>query len=165
MTDNKQNTFAEEGLQEIEQETAATVAVTAGAAATEGVDDEQMTEVGFEPIKIWFRFKEGEKPQPSDRILTEGMVLLGVYEGSFKGGKFERMTHKIRLTAPGTADDKALAGLPSSGQLDKLFEQSETGAKVKVIYRGQSPIKKGKFKDSLAHNFSLATSRPKKKSA
>lgn len=108
---------------------------------------------GFDPISTFYRFvapkKAGATPT---KVLAKNDTFEGSYEGSFKGGTYEQVTYKIRT-------DEGLIGLPGCGQLDKLMSKVATGARVKIVYRGQEAIKAGKWAGRPAHTFAVRASK------
>ena len=106
----------------------------------------------FEPIVAYYSLTAPKNPNGKTRQLEVGGEVVGTYEGSFKGGTYNKTTHKVRTT-------EGIVGLPGTGQLDKLFAKVATGATVKVIYRGLDTIKEGQFAGRPVHNFILRASK------
>jgi hypothetical protein len=100
-----------------------------------------------ERILAFYRFTEPKKPSPLARVLTQGAVIEGTYEGSFKD-QFEKMNHKVRTS-------EGLVGLPGCGRLDKAFSQIAQGALVQVTYNGKNEITSGPGAGKSAHSFDV----------
>lgn len=144
--------FAEEGLEEIQQETAAAeAAVPEAANATAGGEEEDLVQVGgLEPIAFFYRTTAPKKtPKQPFKILEKGQVIAGTYERHFVTGKFKNPTYVIRLT------DGTLVGLPGAGGLNRAMKKLAEGSKVKITYEGMSTIKGGEWEGNDAHNFTV----------
>lgn len=155
---NTKKSFAEEGLeavQEVTTEAEANVAVTADNTS----DDGELQQVGgLEPVAYFYRFsapKPGKAPKQPFKILEKGTTIEGRYERSFVSGKFKNPTYLIRLTTG------ELVGVPSSGRFNKSFSKIAEGSKVKITYNGMGTIKQGEWEGSDAHDFTVFASKLK----
>lgn len=160
MSTNKSNaakkTFAEEGLEEVNETLA-----QAEAAITDNIEDDKNFDFdsleqagGMEPVAFYYRFsppKPNSKSKSAFEILAPGDVIKGRYVKGFTNGKKnangeDQITHLVRLI------DGRLAGLPSSGGLSKDLSGVLPG-RIKIEYKGMSPAKGGKWKGTDCHNF------------
>ena len=103
-----------------------------------------------ERILAYYRFTAPKKPSELARVLENGMVVEGTYDGSFTD-QFEKANHKVR-TAEG------LIALPGCARLDKAFGQIKQGAYVSVTYNGKTEITTGPGAGKSAHSFDVAAS-------
>lgn len=85
------------------------------------------------------------------KTLKKGQVVAGTYLGSYRSGTFNTLTFKVKLEADGRT-----IGLSGGGQLAKKMANVAEGQYVEVTYDGQSKIKSGQYKGTLAHNFRVA---------
>lgn len=162
-TTNQARSFAEEGLEEIREESAAAEAAVpeaSNATATSPADEEEdLVQVGgLEPVAFFYRTtppKPGKEPKQPYKVLSKGDTIEGTYERSFTAGKFDNKTYIVRQK------DGQLVGLPGTGSLSKSIEKLQEGSRVKIVYEGMSEIKAGKWKGSDAHNFTVFGSKLK----
>jgi len=155
---NKTNTnksFAEAGLEEVNNE-----AITAEAAinvsdASNG-DDEFVQVGGLEPVAYFYRTSAPKKPTKSPfKVIEKGQTIIGTYERSFVSGKFKNNTYLVRL------EDGTLVGLPGAGSLTKAMGKLAEGSKVKITYDGMQTIKGGEWEGQDAHSFTVFGSKLK----
>ena len=141
-------TYAEQGLEEIQDETAAAEAFVNVATATTDDEGEFQQVGGLEPVAYFFRFNAPKKPQKSPfKILEKGQTIVGTYERSFTGGKFKNSTYLIRL------ENGELIGLPSCTAITRAMSKLAETSKVKITYTGAEVIKGGEWAGNEAHAF------------
>src|ERR1700722_12189544 len=149
---NNKKSFAEEGLEAVEQETsAAELAVENTLTAVPSDGEDELVQVGgLEPVEFFYRTSAPKKPQKSPfKVIEKGEVITGTYERSFISGKLQKQTYLVR-----TANGK-LIGLPSAGSLDKAMAKLAEGSKVKITYDGMRPITGGQWEGTDAHIFTV----------
>lgn len=146
--------YAEQGLEEVANDTAAAEAVVNASINT---DDGEFQQVGGnEPVAFFYRTSAPKKPTKSPyKVIEKGETIIGTYERSFVGGKFGNTTYIVRI-ANGT-----LIGLPGAGSLNKAMAKLAEGSKVKVTYDGMKPIKGGQWEGTDAHVFTVFGSKLK----
>lgn len=151
MSTNKRKSYAEEGLEAVQQETGTAEALINTSSPTgygEGEEGELQQVGGLEPVAFFFRTSAPKKtPKSPFKVLESGQVIEGTFERSFISGKYQNPTYIIRLT------DGTLAGLASTGSLKKGMSKLAEGSKVKIVYNGMQVIKSGQWEGSDAHNF------------
>jgi hypothetical protein len=150
-------TFAEEGLEEVQQEAAnAPTETPTTYNNTSGESDEFVQVGGLEPVAFFYRTNAPKKPTKSPfKVIEKGQTIIGTYERSFISGKFGNPTFLVRLS------DKTLVGLPGAGSLTKAMSKLAEGSKVKIVYNGMQPIKSGQWEGSDAHLFTVFGSKLK----
>lgn len=147
-TNTKTRSYAEEGLEEIQSDTAAAEAAVASNTNNNSDDGELIQVGGLEPVAYFYRTSAPKKPTKSPfKVIEKGEVITGTYERSFTSGKFKNPTYIVRLA------DGSLIGLPSSGSLQKAMSKLAEGSKVKITYEGMKPIKGGEWEGTDAHVF------------
>lgn len=147
---NTAKSYAEQGLEEVQQETVAAEGVVESSNLT-STDSEDYQQVGgFEPVAFFYRTSAPKKtPKSPYKILEKDQTILGTYERSFESGKFKNNTYIIRL------NDNTLVGLPGTGSLTKAMNKLGTGSKVKITYNGMEAIKGGEWAGQDAHSFTV----------
>jgi hypothetical protein len=140
--------FAEQGLEDISNETAA---AEQAVAYTEAPTEGEFVQVGgLEPVKYFYRTSAPKKPTKSAyKIIEKGQTIEGTYERSFVGGKFKNPTYLVRLP------NGDLIGLPGAGSLYKAMSKLAEGSKVKITYNGMEAIKSGEWEGTEAHVFTV----------
>lgn len=162
MEDPKNNTarsFAEEGLEAVNEEAPAAEAALPASGTPVGADEEEeLVQVGgLEPVEFFYRFNAPKKtPKNPYKVLTTGETIEGTFVRTFVSGKFKNGTHLIRLKETGK-----LVGFPGSGSIDKAMSKVAEGARIKIRYDGMSEIKQGQWKGSNAHNATVLASKLK----
>jgi hypothetical protein len=126
--------------------------------AIETAPEEVLVNVGggFEPITMFYRYKEPVNPTKSPyTVLVPGQVIQGEYVGSYiSDQKYKKPTHKVRTEA-------GIVGLPSAGSIDKALAKVAEGAIVRITYNGKTPMKGGQYAGTPAHGFTVAASKLK----
>ena len=153
---NKARSFAEEGLEGVQNENneAEALVPVSGEAPAESEDLQQVG--GLEPIAFFYRFSAPKKePKNPYKVFGKGEVVTGRYERSFVSGKFNNPTYIIRLA------DNSLVGLPGTGSLKRSMDKLAEGSKVQITYQGMGTIKGGQWAGSDAHNFIVFGSKLK----
>lgn len=146
--------YAEQGLEEITNETA--TAEAAIKTTTDTSDGEYFQVGGLEPVKFYYRTSAPKKPTNSPfKILEKGQTITGTYDRSFTAGKFKNATYLVRL------ENGDLVGLPGAGSLTKAMGKLAEGSKVKITYQGTQEIKGGEWKGQDAHVFTVFGSKLK----
>jgi len=155
-TTNKKS-YAEEGLEEVINESTAAEAALNATATNDDDNDGNFVQVsGLEPVAYFYRTSAPKKPTKSAyKILEKGQTIQGTYERSFISGKFKNATYLIRLA------DGTLVGLPSAGSLTKAMARLAEGSKVKITYDGMQTIKGGEWEGQDAHVFTVFGNKPK----
>lgn len=156
LKNNTAKSFAEEGLEDIQQYSEEAEA-NIPAEASSGEDDGELVQVGgSEPVAFFYRTSAPKKTTKSPfKVITKGETILGRYERSFTGGKFNNTTYIVRT------EDGKLVGLPGAGSLNKAMAKLAEGSKVKVTYEGMQTIKNGQWEGSDAHVFTVFGSKLK----
>lgn len=150
MSVNKRKSYAEEGLEAVQQETGTAEALINTSSPTGyGEGEEELRQVGgVEPVAYFFRTSAPKKPTKSPfKIIEKGQTIEGTYERSFISGKFKNPTFIVRL------NDGTLVGLPGAGSLTKGMNKLAEGSKVKITYNGMETIKGGEWAGNDAHSF------------
>lgn len=139
--------YAEEGLEAVQQETEAAEQAVSTFDGTEA--NEELKQVGgLERVAFFYRTSAPKKPSKSPyKILEKGTTITGTYERSFNSGKFKNNTYIIRQ------DDGQLVGLPGAGSLERAMSKLAEGSKVKITYTGMEAIKNGEWAGNDAHVF------------
>ena len=154
MSKTNAKTYAEQGLEDVNNETAAAEANIA--ISSEDSSDEFFQVGGLEPVKYYYRTSAPKKPTKSPfKILEKGQTITGTYTRSFTSGKFKNATYLVRL------DNGDLIGLPGAGSLTKAMSKLAEGSKVKITYQGTQEIKGGEWKGQDAHVFTVFGSKLK----
>ncbi len=103
------------------------------------------TVMGQTAYKAWKEWEAGE-------------YLVGKYVSEGQD-KFGNSNYKVEVIDSNFEQKKPAVGsfftLNSSGSMKKAFEDIEEGQVVKVIYKGEDVISKGKFKGKPFHNMEI----------
>lgn len=160
MSKNTAKSFAEEGLEDVQEES---VAAEASLKPVEDTADGELVEVGgYEPVEFFYRFSAPKKAGGAPyKILEKGQTITGKYDRSFTtDGKFgKKSTYLIRI------DTGKLVGLPGVGSLAKKMESLAEGSLVKITYNGMEAIKGGQWAGEEAHTFTVLGNKFKPKQA
>src|SRR6185312_7399150 len=153
-TSTTTKSYAEEGLEDIQQYSAE-AEENVGSTETAPTNEDEFFQVGgVEPVEFFYRLNAPKKPTTSPwKILEKGKTITGTYERSFvnKASKFNKGGSRITYLVRG--EDGKLFGLPNAGSLDKGMAQLAEGSKVKITYQGMAPMKAGEFAGTDAHTF------------
>lgn len=142
--------YAEQGLEAVQAETAAAEALVPVSTDTVDGEDDFKQVGGVEPVAYFYRFTAPKKETKNPfKILEKGQTVIGVYERAFTSGKFENQTYLIRLPTG------ELVGFPGTGSLSRAMDKLQEGSKVKITYEGMGEIKSGQWAGSNAHNFTV----------
>lgn len=166
-------TFAEEGLEEIQENSneAETNLTDVIAQVGEGEWEDLSA---LEPVAFYYRTTTPRKVTSSSKpfkILESGQSFTGVYTHKHVGGKYNSPTYFIRLTEGDNVGK--LVGISGyykggdptkpSGSLAKQMEKREAGTvEVNVLFSGMREMKGGDFEGTEAATF-IVRSRPLKK--
>jgi hypothetical protein len=167
MSKNEQaaKSFAEEGLEQITEDTAQAESMVPVNAAPVAEDDGELVQIGgLEPVAYFCQFKPpkpGKTPKQPIRVLVKGDVIEGRLERSFITGKFKNPTYLIRLTTGELVGFPSVGGKDSPRSFRSLMDKVAEGSKVKIIYEGMSPMKSGQYEGNDAHNITLFASKLK----
>lgn len=148
MSKTNTKTFAEAGLEEVNELAAAAEADLKVVDTTTDDEDEFQQVGGLEPVAAFFRLNAPKKqPKHPYKIFEKGQTITGTYERSFEAGKFKNKTYLVRF------DDGKLYGMPSCTAITRAFEKLQETSKVKVTYVGMETIKGGEWAGNDAHTF------------
>lgn len=152
---NNAKSYAEEGLEDIQQYSEEAEGLVAVDGTTNGDDEGELQQIGgVEPVAFFYRTSAPKKATKSPfRVIVKGETIIGRYERSFTGGKFNNTTFLVRLSEGENAGK--LIGLPGAGSLTKSMSKLAEGSKVKVTYEGMRPIKNGQWEGTDAHVFTV----------
>lgn len=87
----------------------------------------------------------------------------GVFIESYTGGKFNTTNHKFKALASLSLEsgisisEGDMVIINGVGSLNNQLAEVIQGETVRIEYRGQSEMKNGKFKGTLAHNVEVFT--------
>ncbi len=149
---NTKTSYAEEGLEAVNADTAQAEAALTNTADNSGSDEELQQVGGLEPVAFFYRTSAPKNPgktKSAYKVLAKGDEITGTYERAFVNGKYKNPTYIIRNT------EGQLVGLSGTGSLNRAMDKLEVGSKLKITYGGMSAIKSGEWAGSDAHNFTV----------
>lgn len=130
---------------------------TKTAANATNISEANLVDVGgsskFENVSKYYGYTTPKEGRTNSAQLQEGDTFLGTYEGFFIGKQYGTKTYKVRT------NEEGLIGITGSGLLNKLMESVNPGATVKIVYRGQETMEKGKYAGRKAHAFTVRASK------
>jgi hypothetical protein len=164
-TSTKTKSYAEEGLEDIQQYTTeAEENLTDVTANTGSGDDEMRVVSGIEPIAGYYQLKTPKKAGKTPvHIFQKGQTMKGTFEKtlerevSFKEASTGRTKKFISKTYLVRHDDDGKLYGYSCGGLGNGFEKLEQTSKVHVTYNGQQEGKDG----NLYENFIILGNKRK----
>lgn len=149
-TNENRKSYAEEGLEDIQSESAAAEGAVGYTEASGDEEGEFVQVGGLEPIKFFYRMNAPKKPSKhAYKILEKGATVTGTYERTFNNGKYKNNTFVIRN------NEGELVGLPGTGSLTRSMDKLAIGSKVKITYNGVETIKSGEWAGNDAHAFTV----------
>lgn len=158
MDNQGKRSFAQEGLDGVNEELEQAEATVEANAFTEPDEWQEVSE--FDPLDFFYRFNPPKpgKPAPKQpyQILSPGTVIKGTYERSFTAGKHNNPTH-IVLTAEGKR-----VGIPGATRFNTRMAKVTEGTPIKITYGGMKTIAKGAHKGTDAHEFLVQTPKVQK---